>query len=1070
MYRSIATFTIVGLVLQVACAANDEDFVEAIGPTINAYCLDCHNDGTAEANVDLERLTTAPSVQAKFRTWQRISDVVLQGVMPPADATQPTQTEREALSQNIRQHLQGVATEFAGDPGEVTLRRLTGAEYAYTIQDLTGLDLPLHTILTEDSAGGEGFANVGQVQFLQDSTLERYLEAANLVASHAVVGSGPLRFFADPGETGLELSAVSRIQEIYRGHGFRTAAGEGGEPYGLDRYPRAFYAAWRYRYRKQLKLQDATLPQLAIDEGLDVRFVRHIWAALMDASSTFPLSEIKQAWEAIPSPTSQASHSETLARNACEQVARAMRTWQVRLAASKGDDEEASLLTGEPIELDSRYKLRADARWPETAKKSSIRFSVASATHRQVNTAVITWRNPRIRFRKARRWTGYKPLRACLPEAQQELFGIDAAGAETDENNLVTTGSTELQLDIQIPPGATGAALQIDVELDLKSGKDSVVRCTVTDLSLVKETEADTGEVSVLLADRDSETYRQWQRGVIEFAKAMPQISHREPVPSDRDPIPAPYDTSYNNPERNDFHYKIKYHRDDGFLVQNILDDATRRDLDQAWHDLLTSFDYHDVYLRFTRQKLRLNLPETSISELDETVIAKLPPDARDIVGRLFDSYRNAYLARSAAEPRHVDDLVQFASRAWRRPLVPEEASGLRRFYDRLRTEADLDHDQAVRAVLTRILVAPSFLYRVEAQSSDGVVDLSAWELASRLSYFLWSSPPDDELLQRARLGELDSEQRLVAEVRRMLRDPKATRFAAEFFGQWFGFYRFVDYSGIDDERFPELTPALKLDMLAEANQFLTYVVREDRPLDDILFAEYSFLTRQLAEHYGLDASRIDTLDATPRRIDGLVPVHRGGLLGWGAIHAVTSAPLRTSAVKRGDWILRRILGTPVPPPPADAGSIPADDVLTDGKTVRERLEAHRNDAVCANCHIRIDPLGFALENFDPIGRWRDTYRDGNPIDASGVAADGTQIVGPTGLRRYLADRRHQFHRTLTRKLIGYALGRTELLTDQGLVGEMMQELGHDGRMSDLVSLIVKSKQFRTQRGTGVSP
>jgi hypothetical protein len=189
------------------------------------------------------------------------------------------------------------------------------------------------------------------------------------------------------------------------------------------------------------------------------------------------------------------------------------------------------------------------------------------------------------------------------------------------------------------------------------------------------------------------------------------------------------------------------------------------------------------------------------------------------------------------------------------------------------------------------------------------------------------------------------------------------------------------------------------------------YIVREDRPLQEILFADYSFLNLALTRHYGIDLDVELTDEMTLVR--GLGKFHRGGLMGLGSVMAITSAPLRTSPVKRGDWIVRRVLGTPVPPPPADAGSIPANDVLMDGRTVRERLEAHRREPSCVNCHSRIDPLGFALEHFDPIGRWRSEYRDGKAIDSSGKLNDGTTITGLEGLRQYLQSRERDFQRTM---------------------------------------------------------
>jgi hypothetical protein len=228
-----------------------------------------------------------------------------------------------------------------------------------------------------------------------------------------------------------------------------------------------------------------------------------------------------------------------------------------------------------------------------------------------------------------------------------------------------------------------------------------------------------------------------------------------------------------------------------------------------------------------------------------------------------------------------------------------------------------------------------------------------------------------------------------------------------------------------------------------------------------MLFADYAFVNAQLARHYGLPANDSDRLLKTT----ATGQYHRGGLLRLGAVLTVTSAPLRTSPVKRGDWILRRVLGTPVPPPPADAGSIAADDVQADRLTLRQRLDAHRRNATCANCHARIDPLGFALENYDTIGRWRERYRDEQPIDTSGMLSDGTEISGSSGLLDYLKAHEQQFHRTLSARLLGYALGRAELASDRPLLNDMAGELKRDGTFSALAAKVVSSEQFRYRRG-----
>jgi Protein of unknown function (DUF1592)/Protein of unknown function (DUF1588)/Protein of unknown function (DUF1585)/Protein of unknown function (DUF1595) len=416
------------------------------------------------------------------------------------------------------------------------------------------------------------------------------------------------------------------------------------------------------------------------------------------------------------------------------------------------------------------------------------------------------------------------------------------------------------------------------------------------------------------------------------------------------------------------------------------------------------------------------------------------------------------------AEPGHVEDALEFAGRAWRRPLTEDETARLRDFYTKLRRGSGLDHEHAIRTLLARVLVAPAFLYRAEPPKAGGggIVPLTDWQLASRLSFFLWSSMPDEPLRAAAAAGRLRTPAELQRQARRMLRDPKARRLATEFFGQWLGFYRFDQFQGIDAGRFPEFTDKLRAALYEEAVAFFEHLVRKDRPVDESLFADYTFLNRTLAEHYGVVAGAPNGDEFV--KVNSLVDQHRGGLLAMGAVLAATSAPRRTSAVKRGDWVLRRIVGTPVPPPPANVGSIPADDVLSDGLTVRQRLEAHRQNMSCTNCHARIDPLGFALESYDPLGRWREAYGDGKPIDPSGTLGDGTTMSGPEGLRDYLRREGSNFHHTVSVKLLGYALGRASMVSDRPLIEQMTDGLAREDRFGDLVVRVVTSEQFRNQR------
>ena len=1072
---SLALVCLAAPVVSVLAAENhavSEDFVKTVPSVFRQFCFKCHGDKKAKAKVNLESLTREPAIADQFKTWEQIALVLEKKEMPPDDELQPSNNQRQELVALIRDELDRSVQREPGDPGRVVLRRLTSAEYAYTIKDLTGLDLGLERMFVGDAVGGEGFSNVGDVQFIQDSTIERYLEAAKIVASHAVMGAGPLQFYRDPGKTGQELSAIHRIQEIYRRYGFRTGAGEGAEAFGLDRYPKAFYAAWSFLRKNELGAIDTTLAKLATAEGIESGFVERMWNVLNVPSPSFPTAEIVEAWRALPVPGDGSDSSEQAVRAACEDLYTLLHDWQTALAANSSNDEEAPVLAGGDFHPSPKHSFRVRVNWPRDAEVAKLELSVIPASGKNHAKPAIVWKEPRILFRQAvrRGRPQAKPLREALSEesVQKLAFGSGFSGDTIDQDEFVTVGPISHSIEIPVPEGSTGAFLMVEPNLDIEQGDDCFVRCIISDGIVEGETVASTGASSALLASPDSPEIESWRKGINEFARMLPQVSHREPAPSDRDPIPAPFDNTYNNPERNDFHYIIKYHRDDRFLTEHMLDAATRTRLDQAWIDLLSAFDYHDTFLRFVAKKYGIDLDERGVADLNLSWIDGLPEESRGYIRTLHNLYTNSERQLKASQSGHVEDAIGLSRLAWRRPLSDTEENRLRDFYTSLKVDAKLTHEEAIRSLLARVLVAPSFLYRTENQpQDDGIVPLSNWELANRLSYFLWSSPPDAELRRAAATGKLGGSEEIVHQARRMLDDPKARRFATEFFGQWFGFYRFDDYKGIDTGRFFEFTDGLKSAMYDEAVSFFEHIIRKDRPVREILFSDYAFLNRELAEHYGIKSAAAQTNKVT--LVQGVNQYKRGGLLQLGAVLTVTSAPLRTSAVKRGDWILRRVLGTPVPTPPADVGSIPADDVLADGRTVRERLEAHRTDASCVNCHSRIDPLGFALEHFDPIGRWRETYRDGNRIDSTGTLSDGTQISNLEELHRYLQSQEAPYNRNLCVKLIGYALGRGELISDQPLIKQMTNSINSDDRFSNLITQIVTSRQFRHRRGGNAS-
>lgn len=1094
------------------------------------YCFGCHNNNLSTAGISLEKLTAAPTVAENYQAWERVISVLDQRRMPPKGMPQPSDDDRAHATGWIRTQLEAYIKAHSGDPGRVTVRRLTSGEYTYAIHDLTGFDFDLGIDASNDSVGGEGFTNFGDVQFMQDANLQRYLEAAKLVADHAVVGAGPLQFYEDPGKTGFEMSAIHRIKDIYNTYGFRTVSGEGGFSFGLERYSKALFAAWEYQHRAAIGKPNATFASLAANEGVTGRFVEHIYRTMNRKDLMYPSTEMAARFDKLPAPTADIAASLTAARAACGELQKYLTSWPGWLFA-RGDaayggagDESPLIINEKSLKVEATHHFvynvlgrggfagrgKAAPQPPPASVKFYLFASPVNPTAK--GKPVVIWRNPTVGFRAgfgrgaaaavnangaddpnavaaagagaagAGVGKGRGPavpriaLRTVVTEdsAKKLDFGTSPDGAAIGPDDFASDLATTA-IEVKLPEGMTSFDFQADAQVGVDH--DQVFRVILTN----REDGGSRGiPVRAILGNPDSEGYKKFKAGVLQLAEILPPNSNSEATPADKDPPPEPFDPTYNTPEHDAFDNDVKYVRDDKFIYTHVLDDVARRREDEAWDDLYTSFEYHNHYWKLLAEHYKLPMAGKNIGELTKADFDAMPAEARAYAAPLRNTYDGALAAEKASQARHVDDCLEFASRAWRRPLTSAEKLSLRAFYAKMLT-ADPDHTRAIKALIARILVAPEFLYKLEKNGAAGLVKpvstptggagpnaLNNWEIASRLSFFIWSSIPDDELRRAAEAGELIQPAQLRKQAARMLADPKARRMATEFFGQWLGFYQFDKFKGVDTSRFPEFTQEVKSSMYDEAVSFFEYVVRKDRPADELLTADYDFLNGPLAKYYGV-TKEIKSKNQL-EMVEGANAFHRGGLLRLGAILTATSAPLRTSPVRRGDWVLRRILGTAVPPPPADAGSIPADPKLFGGLSLRERLQVHKRNATCATCHVRIDPLGFPMEHFDSTGRWREHYDDGKTIDDYGDLTDNSRINGITGLLDYLETKQaEQVRRTLARKLVGYALGRTIQLSDQPLI-EGLASAGGKAGMSALVGRIVTSKQFLDRAGAEDGP
>lgn len=497
------------------------------------------------------------------------------------------------------------------------------------------------------------------------------------------------------------------------------------------------------------------------------------------------------------------------------------------------------------------------------------------------------------------------------------------------------------------------------------------------------------------------------------------------------------------------------FHREDEPLVRLFLDDKEAAELDKLWAE-------H----RFVSRQAVLE------NEALPQFIGFVTQDQPKAMLAFFESQRPAFKKRAddlvkdeaAAVPKQLEAIQSFAARAYRRPLSEKEKSDLLAIYHAIRDKG-ASHEEAFRGVLTRVFVSPAFLFRIEqAPKGKEPAEVSDWELATRLSYFLWSSMPDDELRTLAASGQLRDPKVLAAQTDRMLKDDRTRSLAIEFGTQWVHVRGFDELKEKNEKLFPTFDATLRKAIYEESILFFQDLFRSDRAVTQVIDADYTFLNDALSRHYGIPG----VVGPQWRKVDGVKKYGRGGVLGLASIQAKESGASRTSPILRGNWVSETLLGEKLPLPPQPIPRLPEEEGGADGLTTRQRVEAHTKVKSCAACHVRIDPLGFALEKYDPIGRLREKDLGGLPVDVKAKLRDGTEFEGIDGLRTYLmTTKKDVIVRLFCRRLLGYALGRAVTLSDTSLLDEMVAELNkNEGRVTAAVQAIVRSPQFRKVRGS----
>ncbi|MBI1355946.1 MAG: DUF1592 domain-containing protein [Acidobacteria bacterium] len=990
-------------------AALQRQFDEIVKPFVKQNCVACHGGEKPASQFNIEVYRTYDSVVEDHPHWALVMGRLKAGDMPPKGLPQPSDEARQEVIDWIEAVRADLARRSAGDPGAVLPRRLSNSEYNYTIRDLTGVDLRPTREFPVDPANLAGFDNSGESLTMSPSLLNKYLLAAREVSEHLVLKPDGIDFAPHPMlvETDREKYTIQRIVDFYK-----------SQPTDFADY---FEAAWRYKNRAALQQPSATLDSVAADAKLSTKYLPKVWGILEGPveENVGPIAKLRGMWQALPAPG--------------EGAAEAVRAQCVKMR-------------------DFVVKLRKD---------TAMQFAAP------VVKGLTPWSQPLINwkfdeFASHRRDFDRTALREKSDPAPElpEIPSYPGLGREMAPRNK---------------------ALQMH---------------------------ARAGNPDLIVPDGELARY---EKAFAAFSDVFPDafyISERGRFfPDDSADKGRFLSAGYHN--------VMGYYRDDTALQELILDDAGKQRLDQLWDefDFIADFTGRTWDQYFFNQSgevvgngresgserptdAAVDAPSV-IFKMRDVYLAKAQEDpSNDPIAveairvhfqKVNDTLRRMEKMRVDAEPRHLDALLAFAQKAYRRPLTKAEGDDLLAYYHSLRDQTGLTHEDAIRDCLVSVLMSPDFLYRIDlvdgfppqltsaapleggAKEGGAVLTrpLSAYALANRLSYFLWASMPDEELLEHAADGSLLRRDVLVAQARRMLEDKRVRGLATEFGGNWLEFRRFEQLNSVDRERFPEFDDALREAMFQEPMRLIEDAVRHDRSALDLIYGDYTFVNPVLARHYGmLEEAHGD--ETRWVRVDHAGRYGRGGLLPMSAFLTQSSPGLRTSPVKRGFWIVRRVLGETIPPPPPVVPELPKDESKSN-LTVPELLAQHRANPLCASCHARFDSFGLAFEGYGPVGERRDNDLAGRLIEAVAEFPGGGEGEGLAGVKEYIrAHRQDDYLDNLSRKLLAYALSRSLQLSDEPLVEQEQANLKeNDYHFSALVETIITSPQFLNRRDAG---